>query len=134
MLMKAKAKPKTKAPRRPTMPRTSDQMKQWSALLGNELTGWPHVKTKPMFGLLGFYRKKDIFAALPVTRAIGAPNSVIFKIEELPPEFVKRRDSDPRVSTGTKMRAKGWHAFEVNSQADLKDVLWWLNQAYELAK
>ncbi len=114
------------------MARTTDEMKQWSAMLGNELSGWPHIKTKAMFG--GFYRKKNIFAALPVTRAIGAPNSVIFKIEELPPALLRRKDADARVSTGTRMLAKGWHAFEVNSEGDLKDVLWWLNQAYELAK
>ena len=124
----------TKAQRRPSMPRTSDEMKQWSAMLGHELRGWPHITTKPMFGLLGFYRKKTIFAALPVTRGIGAPNSVIFKIKSMPPELLRRMNEDPRVSTGTKMRAKGWHSFDVNAAEDLKNVLWWLNQAYELAK
>jgi len=109
-------------------------MKQWSAMLGAELQGWPHVKTKPMFGLLGFYRKKNIFAALPVTRGIVAPNSIIFKMPSVPPELLRRVNDDPRVSTGTKMRAKGWHSFDVNSAEDLKDVLWWLNQAYERAK
>jgi hypothetical protein len=32
------------------------------------------------------------------------------------------------------MRAKGWHSFDVNRGEDLRDALWWLNQAYELAK
>jgi len=32
------------------------------------------------------------------------------------------------------MRAKGWHSFDGQLGEDLKDVLWWLNQAYELAK
>jgi len=46
-------KPKTKKPR-PTLPRTTDEMQQWSAMLGSELRGWPNVTTRPMFGLLGF--------------------------------------------------------------------------------
>ena len=127
-------KSKTKAQRRPSLPRTSDEMKQWSAMLAHELRGWPHITTKPMFGLLGLYRKKTIFAALPVSRGIGAANSIVFKIKSMPPDLLRRVNGDPRVSTGTRMRAKGWHSFEVNAAEDLKDGLWWLHQAYELAK
>jgi len=54
--MKAK---KTKRPR-PKMPHTSEEMKQWSAMLGNELSAWPQVATRPMFGLRGFYRGRKI--------------------------------------------------------------------------
>jgi hypothetical protein len=129
-----RTKLKTKAQRRLSMPHTGEEMKEWSAMLGHELRGWPHITTKPMFGLLGFYRKKTIFAALPVTRGIGAPNSIIFKMKSMTPDLLRRVNEDPRVSTGTRMRAKGWHSFDVNSAEDLKDVLWWLNQAYEQAK
>jgi hypothetical protein len=129
-----RTKSKTKAQRRPTLPRTSDEMKHWSAMLAHELRRWPHIRTKPMFGLLGLYREKAIFAALPVSRGIGAPNSIVFKIKSMPPDLLRRVNGDPRVSTGTRMRAKGWHSFEVNSAEDLKDGLWWLHQAYELAK
>jgi hypothetical protein len=127
--MKAKTKP-----RRPNLPRTADEMKQWSAMLGHELHGWPHITSKPMFGMLGFYRQKTVFAALPVTRGIGSPNSIIFKIEAMPPNLLRRRDQDPRVCTGKTIRAKGWHSFEMSSEEDLREALWWLNQAYELAK
>jgi hypothetical protein len=127
-------KSKIKTPRRPSMPRTSDEMKEWSAMLEHELLGWPHITTKPMFGLLGLYRKKTIFAALPVTRGIGAPNSIIFKMKSMTPDLLRRVNEDPRVSTGTRMRAKGWHSFDVNSTEDLKDVLSWMKQAYEQAK
>src|SRR6266478_894961 len=66
------------------MPRVSEEMKQLSAVLGNELNTWPKVTTRPMFGLRGFYRGKNIFAALPVTRAIKNPNSLIFRIQTKP--------------------------------------------------
>ena len=126
-------KPKTKKPR-PTLPRTTDEIQQWSAMLASELRCWPNVTTRPMFGLLGFYRKKSIFAALPVTRGIGAPNSIIFKIESMPPDLLRRVHQDSRVGTGTKMRAKGWLSFDLNSEEDLCDALGWLNEAYERAK
>lgn len=127
-------KAKTKKPRRPSLPKVAEEMKQWSAMLGHELQTLPDIKTRPMFGMLGFYRKTIVFAALPVTRGIGAPNSVIFKIKVMPPELLQRRDSDSRVCTGKTIRAKGWHSFEMNSEEDLREALWWLTQAYELAK
>ncbi len=127
-------KAKTKTPRRPTRPRVADEMKEWSAMMGNELRSWPHVKTRPMFGMLGFYRKAKVFALLPVTRGIGAPNTIIFKMKFVPPELLRRMDQEPRVGTGRTIRAKGWHSFDLNSAEDLRDAVWWLSQAYELAK
>jgi hypothetical protein len=127
-------KAKTKTPRRPTLPRVADEMKEWSAMMGNELRSWPHVKTRPMFGMLGFYRKAKVFALLPVTRGVGAPNTIIFKMKFVPPELLRRMDQEPRVGTGRTIRAKGWHSFDLNSAEDLRDAVWWLSQAYELAK
>jgi len=128
--MKAK---KTKRPR-PNMPPASEEMKQWSAMLGNELTTWPKVTTRPMFGLRGFYRGKKIFAALPVTRAIKNPNSLIFRIKPMPPELLERAKKEPRIDTETRAPGAKWFVFELNSEADFRDALWWINQAYERAK
>src|SRR5260370_23654392 len=92
--MKAK---KPKRPR-PKLPPVSEEMRQWSAMLGQELGGWPHVTTRPMFGLLGFYRGRKIFAALPVTRGINTPNSLLFKIEVMPPAVRQRSRPCPLVN------------------------------------
>ena len=116
------------------MPRTSEEMKQLSALLGNELETWPKVKTRPMFGLRGFYRGNNIFAALPVTRAIKNPNSVIFRIQPMPPELLERARKETRIDLENAVPSVKWFAFELNSEADLRDALWWLNQAYEHAR
>ena len=78
------------------MPAASEEMKQWSAMLGSELSTWPKVTARPMFGLRGFYRGKKIFAALPVTRAIKNPNSLIFRIKPMPPDLLKRAKKEPR--------------------------------------
>ncbi len=124
---------KTKRPR-PKMPHTSEEMKQWCAMLGNELNTWPQITTRPMFGLRGFYRGKKIFAALPVTRAIKNPNSLIFRIKPMPPNLLERAKKEPRIDTENSVPSAKWFIFELNSAADLRDALWWLNQAYEHAK
>jgi hypothetical protein len=124
---------KTKRPR-PKMPRISEEMKQWSAMLASELSTWPQVRTRPMFGLRGFYRGRKIFAALPVTRAIKNPNSLIFRIKPMPPDLLERAKKEPRIDSEGRIPGAKWFNFELNSEADFRDALWWINQAYEHAK
>jgi hypothetical protein len=127
-----KAKPKKRP--RPKMLRASEETKQLSAMLRTELSTWPKVTTRPMFGLRGFYRGKKIFAALPVTRTIKNPNSFIFRIELMPPELLERAKKEPRIDTENAAPSAKWLSFILNSEADFRDALWWLNQAYEHAK
>jgi hypothetical protein len=119
---------------RPKMLRATEEAIQLSAMLGNELNTWPKVTTRPMFGLRGFYRDKKIFAALPVTRAIKNPNSFIFRIEPMPTELLERARKEPRIDTENATPGAKWLSFMLNSEADFRDALWWLNQAYEHAK
>ena len=114
---------------RPKMPPISEEMKQWSALLNTEVKAWPNISTKPMFGMMGLYRRKKIFGGLPVTRGFDTPNSVIFRFDPMPPDLQERALKDQRISPGTR-----WFSFQVNSTEDLRDVIWWLNQAYERAQ
>jgi hypothetical protein len=116
------------------MPRASEEMKQWSAMLGNELSTWPKVTTRPMFGLRGFYHGKKIFAALPVTRAIKNPNSLIFRIKPMPSDLLERAKKEPRIDTESRAPGAKWFVFELHSEVDFRDALWWINQAYEHAK
>lgn len=124
---------KTK-PNRPKLPHIAEEMKQWSAMLGQELSTWPQVKSRPMFGLLAFYRRAKIFAGLPVTRGLKTPSSIIFKIEPMPPDLLRRARQDPRIDTQSELPGTRWYSFEVALAEDLRDALWWLNQAYERAK
>ena len=129
--MKESAKPKAN---RPKMAIASEEMKQWSALLGQELKKLPKVTAKPMFGMLAYFRDSKIFGALPVTRAIGSPNGFMFKINPLPPNLQERAGADSRISASKNLQTRKWNVFELNSAEDLRDALWWLNQAYERAK
>jgi hypothetical protein len=114
---------------RPKMPPISEEMKQWSAMLKAEVSGWPRLSTKPMFGMMGLYRGKKIFGGLPVTRGFDTPNSVIFRFDPMPPDLEQRALNDSRIAPG-----KRWFSFNVASAADLHEALWWLNQAYEKTK
>jgi hypothetical protein len=124
----AKRKPPTMRVR-PTMPPISEEMKQWSAMLKTELIGWSQVTSRPMFGMSGMYRRKKIFAALPVTRGFDTSSSVIFRFDPMPADLNQRALKEPRITPGTR-----WFSFEIQSTEDLRDALWWLNQAYEAAK
>jgi len=119
---------------RPKLLPISEEMKQFSAMLGRELNDWPHVTSRPMFGLLSFYRGRKIFAALPVTRGVKTSNSLLFKIEPMPRDLRRRAGADPRIDAESEQPGARWLTFEVNSSADLRDALWWLNHAYEAAK
>ncbi len=111
---------------RPKMPPISEEMKLWAVMLKAEVSGWPQITTRPMFGMMGLYRRKKIFGGLPVTRGFDTPNSVIFRFDPIPQNLEQRVLKEPRITPG-----KRWFSFEVRSAGDLRDALWWLNQAYE---
>lgn len=114
---------------RPKMPPISEEMKQWSAMLKAEVSAWPQISTKPMFGMMGLYRRRKIFGGLPVTRGFDTPNSVIFRFDPMPQDLEQRALKDSRIAPG-----KRWFSFHVRSSEDLSDALWWLNRAYERTK
>ena len=111
----------------------SDEMKQWSAMLEQEISAWPNVTVRPMFGLISFYRRKTIFAALPRTRALNNPTSIIFRFDPLPPELMLRAKSQAGLRPEGAFSKGRWLSLTLESTGSLRDALWWLNQAYEAA-
>lgn len=103
-------------------------MKQWSALLGQELRSWPGVTSRPMFSMMAFYRKKIIFALLPRTRALETANSIAFKLYGESPKTSKLLRADSRVRVAADKDT--WIGFEVTAAGDLQDALKWLDLAY----
>jgi membrane carboxypeptidase/penicillin-binding protein PbpC len=123
-----KAKPSIS--KRPKLLRISEEMKQWSAMLQQELRAWPRVRSRPMFGFIGFYRDNKIFAGLPRTRALHTSNSIILKFDPIPPDLLRRAQEDSRIDSIKQAPGARWYSFDLNSAGDLRDALWWLNQAY----
>jgi hypothetical protein len=126
-------KPKPKRQRR-KMAYATEEMKEWAAMLGQEIEKWPKVAAKPMFGMRCYYRGKNVFSALPVKRCIDNGNSFMFKIHPMPPRLLKKAGGDARVSASEPLKAMKWTLFEISSKGDLRDALWWLQEAYERAK
>jgi hypothetical protein len=126
-------KPKQKRSSRAKFSLISEEMKEWSAMLGSELNSWPGITTRSMFGFLFYYRKGKVFAALPQTRGFSGPSSLIFKFNSMLPALLSRAQGDQRMDTHTRAPGKGWFSFELHSQADVRDALFWLNHSYEAA-
>jgi len=127
-------KSKQQSSKRPKLLRVSEEMKQWSAMLEHELLGWPGVSSRPMFGFMGIHRDDSIFAALPRSRAMVTPSSIIFRFDPMPTELSKRAQADPRVDFERRTPGARWFSFALSSTDDLRDALWWLEQAYRKAK
>jgi hypothetical protein len=129
---KKAAKPKSSRARMPKWFPLDEEMKELSALLEGEVSGWPGVSKKNMFGYQGLYRNGTIFAALPRSRAMKSPRALMLKFENASPTILNSLEKDPRVETG--MSSARWFFFELDEASAMKDALGWLARAYDAAK
>ena len=106
---------------RPRLVKIDTEMQRWCALLEQELSAWPEVIAKPLFGMIGFYHGKNIFAAIPRTRAPESGRSLLIKLPGLNEKRLKRA-SGP---------GSGWVTYELESANDITEALTWLERAYE---
>ena len=77
---------------RPSLPKVDPEVRRWCELLELELSGWPQVTSRPMFGLEAFYRSAHIFAALPRTRGADSPSSMLIKLPGVRAERLRERE------------------------------------------
>ena len=92
-------------------------------MLESELAGWRGVTLKPMFGLVVLFHRGELFAALPRTRALGSPYSVLYKMND--PRKTPRGQRKSGMTAGA-----GWETLEIQSAADLRAALDIFNKAY----
>ena len=111
-----------------------DEMKELSAMLEKEVSDWPGVSKRPMFGYQGLYRDGVIFAALPRSRAMKSPRSFMFKFASMSPAILDSAKKDSRIDTNSRAPGPGWLMFEMDEASATKDALGWLGRAYEAAK
>ena len=98
-------------------------MQRWCALLEEEVSAWPGVSSRPMFGLIAFYRRDAIFAAIPRTRAVDTPFSLLLKLPA---------GRNARLKPGGGPGGK-WVTFALESEGDISEALRLLQKAYERA-
>ena len=128
------AKVKSKRSKMPKWFPIDDEMKQLSAMLEKEVSDWPGVSKRPMFGYQGLYRDGAIFAALPRSRAMKSPRSIMFKVASVTQATLESVNKDSRVDTVSRMPGAGWFFFELDDASATKGALGWLARAYEAAK
>jgi hypothetical protein len=131
---KKASKPKSNRHKMPNWFPLDDEMKELSAMLEGEVSGWPGVSKKNMFGYQGLYRNGQIFAALPRSRAMKSPRSLMLKFANASPIILNSLEKDPRVDTVSGMSGARWFFFELDEASAMKDALGWLSRAYEAAK
>ena len=110
----------------------SEAMRQWCALMEAELLSWPQVTAKPMFGMLGFYRNGNIFAAVPKDRTVGNTDAVLVKLQGASEKVAAEALGSPKAIT-TAMPKAGWICMAMDSIDDVRVMLDWFSRAYELA-
>jgi hypothetical protein len=108
---------------RPRLVKVDPEMRRWCEPLEDELSTWPQVTSKPMFGMQAFYRSSHIFAALPRTRAAETPFSILIKLPGA-------RAGRLHTASGP---GAGWMAFTMEGEGDVSEALKWLGKAYEMA-
>ena len=131
---KKTAKPKSSRSRMPKWFPIDDEMKELSALLEGEVSGWPEISKKNMFGYQGLYRNGKIFAALPRSKAMKSPRSLMLKFANASPTMLNSLEKDSRIDTVSGMSGARWFFFELDEASAMKDALGWLGRAYEAAK
>jgi hypothetical protein len=119
---------------RPKFPVISEEMQHWSTMLEAEVESWPAVRCNRIFGFRFLYRRKAVLAALPYSRGLFTPSFILLKLNPMTAGLFQQAQKEPPLDTGTRMSGKGWFSFELFSDADVRDAIWWLNQAYEGAK
>ena len=71
-------------------------------------------------------------------RAKRAAMPQFFRIDEEMKQWASLLEGElvkwPGVKTKPMFGGAGWHAYALRSRDDIKDALWWLNQAYECVK
>ena len=135
--MKSKKNQLKKKPAARKMPKfypIDEEMKELSAMMEKEVSDWPGVAKKPMFGMQGMYRDKAIFAAIPRTRAIRSPRSIMLKFANAPKAMLDNATQDSRINGVSGMTAGNWVTFELEDASAIKDALGWIGRAYEAAR
>ncbi len=134
--MRERSSRKRKSPgetgrQRPKLPPVSEEMKRLAELLEAEILAWPHVTSRPMFGLKGIYRGSNIFAVLPRTRVLETPDSIAFRLLKRPRNIIAELGKDKRIVAST--AESKWISFEIDSDSAIHAALKWLAVAYRQA-
>lgn len=93
----------------------SQEMRECSSILEQEMLRWPGVKVSHVFGTLAFHRRKVMFAMLPDKRSLESSTAISFRA---PQKSGVSEDTD-------------WRTFELTHRDLVGHALSLLDQAYK---
>jgi hypothetical protein len=97
--------------------KVSDEMRHVCALMDGEISRWPDVTARSMFGFRAYYREGVIFALLPETRSLDTPGSIAYKL----------------AADGAREGEK-WISYETQGPESVRAALALLDRAYMAAR
>jgi TfoX/Sxy family transcriptional regulator of competence genes len=112
----------------------SEELKSLVAAMENEVSSWPQVRLKPMFGMTAIYRNGNIFGLLPKTRSLHSGDSVWMKFAKLTPAIQQKLKREPRIVPPRKATGAQWHTLSGITHADFGLAIEWLAIAHAAAK
>ena len=93
----------------------SQEMRECSSILEQEMMRWPGVKVSHIFGTLAFHRRKVMFAMLPDKRSLESSTAISYRA---PLKGGASQDTD-------------WRTFELTNRDLVGHALSLLDQAYK---
>ena len=112
----------------------SPELRGFVASIEQEVSSWPQVQLKPMFGMTAVYRARTIFGLLPKTRSLHSGDQVWLKFAKLTAPMKKKLAAEPRILPPTKPTGAQWYTISEVKPEDYSFVIEWLALAHEAAK
>ena len=126
--------PTTATSRRVTFPPAAQELQSLIAAVAHEVSSWPRVQLKPMFGMTAIYRNGTIFGLLPKTKSIRDGDEIWLKFPKLTPAIRKRISAESRIIPPRHPNGARWHTLSEITPEDYSFVIEWLGTAFEAAK
>lgn len=120
--------------RRMTFAPAQQELQSLVAAVEHEVSSWPRVRLKPMFGMTAIYRNRAIFGLLPRTRSIHTGDEIWLKFPKLTPAIRKKISAESRIIPPRHPNGAQWHTLSQIKPEDYSLVIKWLGTAYEAAK
>jgi hypothetical protein len=112
----------------------SEELKGLVAAIEAEVSSWPQVSLKPMFGMTAIYRRNIIFGLLPKTRSLHAGDCVWIKFARLTPAIKKKLQQESRMVPPSKPTGAQWHTISAVTPAEYGFLIEWLANAHAAAR
>jgi hypothetical protein len=111
----------------------SEELSSLVAAIEREVSSWPEVRVKRMFGMTAIYRSKQIFGLLPKTRSLRSSDSIWMKFVKLSAATKKKISKEPRIVPPRKPTGAQWYTLTCIVPEDYGFAIEWMALAHKAA-